>query len=659
MSNYHIGISGLQIAQRAIDLVGTNIANAATEGYHRQELRMAPLVTAGSGTAVGGGAEVAEVRRNLDTLLEREVFRHRPQAGDLAQQLQTLESIEAALGDVDSEGLGKSLETFFNSLRELSAQPTSRALREQAVWAADALGGQFRSLSGMLDSLDENLLAQARQLVEKINGLAEEAADMNREIQAAEARSGLPLGSSGAANLLRDRRDQIFLELAELADAQVEDHGSVLGALNLSAWGTPLVLGDRSSPLEVELTAGGQLGVSVKGSGFFATDVRGGRLGALVTLRNEVVPDLRNRLDTLARALVTHLNRLHLQGVGTAGGFAELAGWSMSDGALSDWDAGLTAGEFHIRVTDVASGQVTRHAVSLDPAIDTLADVAARLDALEHLSASVVGGALHIQAESGYRFDFLPALDSAPYTSNLTGTAQPVIAGSYQGQDNQVYTCTVSGSGQVGLAENLSLEVRNGAGELVTTLNVGLGYAAGDMLEAGDGIRLALGPGSLNDGEDFTIQALAESDPTGFLAAAGMNALFEGTSAGSLAVCPQLLDDSDLLATARNPGGTDNENVRRMAEVAEAKLAELGQTTPGEYHRRFVTGVGQSVANLRARQSGLDNILRQLQAQRERVSGVDINEEAARLLVFERMFQAVSQFIRVQDRSLGYLMELV
>jgi len=96
-----------------------------------------------------------------------------------------------------------------------------------------------------------------------------------------------------------------------------------------------------------------------------------------------------------------------------------------------------------------------------------------------------------------------------------------------------------------------------------------------------------------------------------------------------------------------------------MAELAQTKLAGLGQTTPAEYYRRFVTGIGQSVANLRARQSGLDNILRQLQGQRERVSGVDINEEAARLLVFERMFQAVSQFIRIQDRSLGYLMELV
>jgi len=475
MSNYNIGISGLQIAQRAIDLIGTNIANAATEGYHRQELRIAPLVTAGSGTAVGGGAEVTEVRRNLDTLLEREILRQRPQAGDVAQQLLTLESIEAALGGVDSEGLGRSLDAFFNSLRELSAQPTSQALREQAVWAADALAGQFRNLSELLERLDDHILAQAQQLAEKINALAEEAAGMNREIQAAEARGGLPLGASGAANLLRDRRDQTYLQLAELVDAQVEDHGSTLGVLNLSAWGTPLVLGDRATPLEVGLTAGGQLGVSVEGAGFFMTDIRGGRLGALVALRNEVVPDLRNQLDTLARELATQLNRLHLQGVGTAGSFSELTGSAMADGALWAWDAGLAAGDFHMRVIDTATGQVTRHAVSIDPAADTLADIAARLDALEHLSASVVAGALHVQAENGYRFDFLPALDPAPYSSNLTGTAQPVIAGSYQGQDNQLYTCTVSGSGQVGVAADLSVEVRNGAGELVTTLNVGRG----------------------------------------------------------------------------------------------------------------------------------------------------------------------------------------
>jgi len=42
MSDYAIGISGLNAASRALEVIGNNIANAATEGYHRQRLELEP-----------------------------------------------------------------------------------------------------------------------------------------------------------------------------------------------------------------------------------------------------------------------------------------------------------------------------------------------------------------------------------------------------------------------------------------------------------------------------------------------------------------------------------------------------------------------------------------------------------------------------------------
>jgi len=44
MGAYGIGLSGLKVAQRMIELVSTNIANATTEGYHRQEAVVRPVV---------------------------------------------------------------------------------------------------------------------------------------------------------------------------------------------------------------------------------------------------------------------------------------------------------------------------------------------------------------------------------------------------------------------------------------------------------------------------------------------------------------------------------------------------------------------------------------------------------------------------------------
>ena len=76
MSNFDIGLSGLSAAQRALDVIGNNIANAATEGYHRQRIELTPAYASQNGPAmIGGGVDVAGVGRMINTLLEDEILR--------------------------------------------------------------------------------------------------------------------------------------------------------------------------------------------------------------------------------------------------------------------------------------------------------------------------------------------------------------------------------------------------------------------------------------------------------------------------------------------------------------------------------------------------------------------------------------------------------
>jgi len=61
---FNIGISGLAAAQAGLLTTGHNIANASTEGYHRQSILQStaiPLLT-GSGF-FGQGTQVDTVRR--------------------------------------------------------------------------------------------------------------------------------------------------------------------------------------------------------------------------------------------------------------------------------------------------------------------------------------------------------------------------------------------------------------------------------------------------------------------------------------------------------------------------------------------------------------------------------------------------------------------
>ena len=75
MSGYDIGISGFQAAQQALNVVGNNIANAATEGYHRQDVDFRPRDDSYSnGIMIGQGVAIEGIVRMVNTCLEGEVI---------------------------------------------------------------------------------------------------------------------------------------------------------------------------------------------------------------------------------------------------------------------------------------------------------------------------------------------------------------------------------------------------------------------------------------------------------------------------------------------------------------------------------------------------------------------------------------------------------
>jgi len=620
MSGYEIGVRALDVAQKAIEIIGTNIANVATEGSHRQSPNIEPVEISAARQASIGGSRISSISRNIDMLLESQILGQRPVDGQVSQELLTLRSIEQSLGTLESDGLLGAMGRFFDSLRQLASQPDSQAMQEQAAWAADSLASEFRRLGEVLEDLKSQICQEAETCIAQVNSLNSQVAAMNGQIQTL-------VGRGDDANLMRDRRDQAIMELAELVDVQLEGQNPQTGVGSVVAWGTPLVVRRTATELEVGITEGGKLGVSVKDASFYQTDVRGGRLGGLLALRNEIVPEILEGLDALAAGIVSGINRIHFQGVGAAGSFTELTGWPVSDQALSDWLGQVPAGsELHVRVIDLNTQSVTRYSVPIDGA-DTIADVAAGLDALSELRATATGSQLRIEAESGYRFDFLPALAAEPKTSTIPGSPQPAISGIYTGQSNETYTCTVLDTGDVGVASSLRIQIENGAGQTVRTLSVGQGYAAGDRLEVDQGIYVSMPARSLIAGEQFTVEALASSDATGLLAACGINTLFSGNSARTMAVRAEILANPSRFATAMGSDMADNLAVGQMAELESEPMDSLNGTSPTGFHQQLLTGVGQRVMIRQARKDSLTSMMQQLENQRSQFCGVDIKEQ--------------------------------
>jgi len=603
MSGQEIAISGLNVARQALQIIGNNIANAATEGYHRQEPIITPIMADPNAVmAIGLGAEVSDIRRTGNALLETEIWKQRPELGQSDQEQAILESLESLLGDMTTGGLASAISDFFSALEQLASEPDSPAFREKVVGAAYNLSAQFRVLGGAILELKDQVLREARQAADTINELAERVASANTVVRDLQARE------CSDANLL-DVRDRALTELTDMAGVRLvtgED-----GSYNVYAWGTPIVLGSHVTRLEVDHTGGGAIGVSVLGASNYQSDAEGGRLGGLLALYNEWLPSVKNDLDTLASEIIRRVNTLHAEGVGRAGSFDELSGWRIAQGPVGDWAMPVSAGDIHLRIIDTATGQAVHHTVILaDPSTETLADIAAKFNAVPHLSAGITEGRLHLASEAGYQFDFLPVVPADPATSTLTGTATPALAGVYTGEANQTLTATVVGTGQVGITPDLAIEVRGEGGELLRTLDVGLGYEAGDPLDFGDGLSLAVSLGTLNDGETFTVEALARSDETGFLAAAGVNTLFSGTTSDTMALEARVRNDASCLATSLATPGLDNLNLRRMVEVGETPLADLDNDVPADAFRAVVTRVGHWVALRQARGESLQNLRR-------------------------------------------------
>ncbi|MHC4264385.1 MAG: flagellar hook-associated protein FlgK [Planctomycetota bacterium] len=653
MDSFSIGLSGLEAAKNALDIIGNNIANAATPGYHRQRVKLSPeyLVNYG-GYIQGGGVCFEGITQEVDVFLEMEILRQQSVLGEVSRELSALRTIETAFGELSGgSGLSAMIDEFFNTLTELSAHPGEVIYQNQVVSAAEKMTAQFRVLGNTLTELKSKMALEAENSIGQVNTLLVQIAELNGKIQEVEI-------SGGQAHNLTDQRDQLISRLSELVSVSTNELD--YGVVNIVMAGIPVVTGTDALTLEVDIISEGKLGLSIAGAENYTTDVQGGSLGALFTLHNETITQISSDLDSLASEIIQQVNQFHAQGVGSYGSFTEINGWIMSDEDVADFDPPIADGSFYIRVVDTSTGQITRNRIDVDVSTDNLTTIAAAISAVTGLSALVTSSQLRIQADADYEFDFIPAVLADPTNSNLTAGSPPTVtvSGIYTGSVNQTYTFTVLGTGSVGNG-TLQIEARDGSNALVATLNVGAGYVAGDKLTIENGIEITLTTGDLNIGDTFEIDAFETTDTSGFLAAAGLNTFFLGNSASNIMVSEDISDSPERIATSLGAGMTDNNNVMRLVDLKETTVGSLDSLTFDDFYRRMITDIAQDINVAQMREDNGQILMKDYMNQRDVVSGVDINDEAAKMLVFEQMFQAMAKYLEEVQKTIFAIMDII
>jgi flagellar hook-associated protein FlgK len=655
-SSFSTGLSALNTSQRALDVIGQNIANAGTPGYHRQVARLAArLPTERAGLSIGTGVEITSIARMRSSLLEAAVTQQGSELSDTSAQLTAMRHIESFV--TGGEGsIHDRLEAFFNQLEQLSARPDDSTLRQGVLGGAVALTDQLAAMADEFSRVRTGLDAEIAGVAREINPLARQIAELNAAIQRSEIR-GIE------ANDLRDQRDQLVNEIADRAGIRVIEQD--FGQTTLLLGGIPLVVGNESAEITSAIDAQGNAVVTLAGSDvpiIFA----GGILGGLLQVRNQSLPRLEEGLHAIAHELIGRLDAIHATGLGLGGPMTMLSGLRAVENvavplASEDLAFPPQGGSLFVSVTELATGVRTLHEVAIDPETQSLADVAAAISSVGNVQAiaDAQTGTLRIFAAAGYAFDFAGRLEPSPDTSGITGATVPAIGGAYTGGTNDEFTFRVIGSGTIGVTPNLILEVKNSAGSIVASLDVGQGYEPGAALLAADGVTVQLSAGSANDGDTFSAKVIANADTAGILPALGLNSFFTGSDANDIRVREELIADPVLLAASGTGQPGDGSVLRRMAAVRD--LAVLGSSTQtlSQAYAAMVGDVGQQVQALDQRETNQSSLSQSLAAQQQSISGVDPNEELVKMVEFQRAFQLASRYINAVNESMADLLRII
>ncbi len=72
-----------------------------------------------------------------------------------------------------------------------------------------------------------------------------------------------------------------------------------------------------------------------------------------------------------------------------------------------------------------------------------------------------------------------------------------------------------------------------------------------------------------------------------------------------------------------------------------------------------MSDLGQEVSLRESRKETIEAIILDLETQQSEISGVDTNEEAAQLLVFEKMYQGMAEYLNALQTCIDALMGIL
>ncbi|MCO5355627.1 flagellar hook-associated protein FlgK [Acidovorax kalamii] len=654
MSLLNVGARALLANQVALQTAGHNIANVNTPGYSRQTVVLQTVQGQFTGGGyIGQGVDVQTILRNQSELLTRQsAAAGSTQAADIVRSERLRQLQEVFSGG--TAGLGAAINDMMNAFSDVVSSPTDITARTVVLTRLDETAARMRTAGERLNELQYTVTEQLESSVTAINSLAKQMANINEQIARAN-------GNGQSPNDLLDQRDQIIREINQYVQTtQIPADDGTVGLF--VAGSQPLVLGTTASSLSIDdatqFPASGQIKLFFNRPGAPPVEMDenvlgGGSVSGLLRFNNNDLTEGRNLLGRMAMAIGMTMNDqqnlgLTLDGVPGKDLFAlptSMPGYTNGAGVGTVSFTGPTqfaASDYEIRFTTGTAGQVVRLSDGKATPFTDAANLATlQIDGLNFN--------LTTPGNPGERMLFKPFSTAANniqalvYSPRDLAVANPINA-----------AMGTANGGTMQLAGLKATGLPNPPG-LVLPANAN--PAALPPILGGVQLQFTAGPPTTYDVLDRgtappTVLAAAQPYTSGApISINGWEIKLQGSpKTGDTVVIGNALDPQYGDAFTRNAG-----NASALMSLRDVKMFD--ESTLSDGYASAIAQVGTRTQSALFAAEMSTTIAANLERDRTAVSGVNLDEEAARLIQYQQAYQASSKMIQIAQNIFDSLLQ--
>lgn len=632
----NIGVTALTANQNALQTIGNNIANVNTPGYSRQQVQLQNIPGQFTGSGYfGKGVDVLTVKRIYDDFLTRQAATAQSVSASDATRYSYMKQLES-LFPGGANGLGAAVSDMLNSFSDIANAPADLTARSVVLARADEMASRFRAMADAMNELRIGTTSQLDVDVKAVNNLATQIGQANEKI-------ALALGSGQPPNDLLDQRDQLIRDLNKYV--QTTNIAADDGSLNIFLAGSqPLVLGKTVSPVgilhqdpygdptkaKLTITTGGVARVLEEST------LGGGEMAGLLRFQNTDLTNASNLLGRMALAIGSKMNEQQSLGLDLNGNpgnplfnlaaipaalpqktpaNAGTAALSVSIQTNPSGTTSFLASNYDFTFASATTGTITRLSDGVQTPFDFGATNPVLLDGfqIQQSGAAAAGDRFLVTPYAGAARGINTAFSSPKdlaMASPLAASAGATNTGALTLQSLTVRTVPIPP------AVTLTF---TGPGTYTRSDTGATAYA----YVPGQAIEYTVPPTTPQTGWSLTLKGIPKA--------------------------------GDTYTVNANPyPRLDAGNAQAMLNLRDLAMFDGGPLTDG--YASVIAEIGTKVQGAQQSAKVSNDIATNLEKDRTSVAGVNLDEEAARMIQYQQAYQAAGKMMQIAQSIFDTLM---